>query len=294
MMRWIRHLAALSVLFCVGCIADIGLDRGSNRPLVEPAHVPVAPDKSEQFDAFGVFAVETNPSPFSETMLAMDMGRTGLPASVGTLPLRTIAARDIQDLVEHHFRHPRAGERPAFTLETIPQTLSVRKDGKLARVKISIMVRCTKQDAERTRFLSEIYTAETTGPWVDGMVPVALYEALNEIWESFLGDFLRKVRPATLLDGPELLGKVPELKYSFESQRGGSAVAAGTCLVACNGWEPGQAEEWAKKRIFVRCAKRLGAEKARVYVRYDDTLSKYDSTTQTWRLVFTAWVEDGP
>lgn len=285
-------LAALCFLFCPGCAVYVGLDRGTDRPLSEPAHIPDAPDKSGEFDAYGVFAVETDPSPFPESMLAMDMGPMGVPAGVGTLPLRKIAARNIQAIIEHHFRSPRAGERPAFSLGTIPQALSVRQDGELARVKISIRVECIKQDAQRTRLLSEVYTAETTGPWVDGKVPMALYEALDEIWQAFLSDFPRKIRPSTLLDGPEPLGMVPRLvKFDFKPRPSESAVATGTCLVECNGWPPGEAEEWVKKRIFNRCVKLLGATRDRIHVRYGNP--QFDSTTQTLRLAFKAWKDHG-
>lgn len=293
-MRCVR-LMALSLLFCTGCVAILGLEPGSDtRPLFEPANVPAVPAQSEEFEPYGIFAVDADASLFSESMLAMDMGRMGVPAGVGILPLRKIASRGIQSIVENHFRRPRTGERPAFTLSPAPQSLSVRKDGKLARVKVAIRMDCTKQDAQSTRLLSEIYTAETTGPWVDGTVPVALYEALNEIWEAFLCDFRKKVRPATLLDGPEALGKVPRLlEFTFEPTRGGYGVATGTCLVSCNGWDPAQAAEWVKKRIFVKCVKRFGTDKDRVHVRYDGK-PKYDSITQTIRFDFTAWEGAGP
>lgn len=285
--------AALCLLLCSGCAIYTGLNRGTDKPLSEPTQVPDVPDKSAEFDSYGGFAVETDPSMFSENMLAMDMGEFGVPVGVGTLPLRKIAERDIQAIVERHFRFPRAGERPAFSLATIPQFLSVRRDGRWARVKISIRVECTKQDAQRTRLFSEVYTAETTGPWVEGMVPVALYEALNEIWEAFLCDFQRKVRHSSLLDGAEPLGKVPRLvEFSLDPVHGESTVATGTCLVECNGWEPAQAEEWVKKRIFFQCVKRLGMDKDSIHVRYDGK-PKFDSTTQTLRLDFTVWEDLG-
>lgn len=286
MMRCI-HSAALSLLLCVGCATYMGLERGSTQPLAEPENIPSVPDRSEEFFDYSIFAVASDPKSFAEDMRATDMGKMGVPANVGTVPLRKIATRGIEAIVENHFRRPRADERPAFMLETIPQFLSVRQDGKLARVKISVMVRCIKQDASRRRLLSEIYTAETTGPWVEGRVPTALYEALNAIWDSFLRDFRQRVRPSTLLDGSEPLGPVPHLKFFFAPKRGDSAVATGTCHAACNGWEPGQAGEWAKKRIFLHCVKRLGADKDRVCIRY--TLEKYDSTAQAWQFEFSAW-----
>ncbi|MBQ6925141.1 MAG: hypothetical protein IJQ73_10915 [Kiritimatiellae bacterium] len=285
------HFAVVPLLLCAGCVVyHLGLDNGSRAPLSEPAHIPDAPDMSVDFAAYRVFAVASDASPFSETLIATDMGRMGVPVDVGTAPLRRIAARGIQSLVERHFRRPLADERPALALETSPQFLSVRQDGTLARVKISVAVKCVRQDGARKSLISKIYTAERTGPWVGGQVPVALYEAMNDIWAAFLRDFRQAVPPATLMGGHGEAAGMPELRaLSFGTRRDGSAVTSGKCEVACNGWEAFQAAAWAKQQIFSQCVEHLGIDKGRVRMRYDNDETRYDADSKVWRFAFATW-----
>lgn len=281
---------ALAAVILSGCASYFGLTFDSNMPLAEPADIPAAPDFSMEFAAYRNFAVATDPTPFAERVMATDMGRGGLPASVGSYPLRMIAERGIRSLVEKHFREPLPGERPAAVLETTPQFISVKQDGRIARVKMSVAIRCVKQDEARTVLLNKTYTGERTGPWVKGQVPIALYEALDDIWSAFLKDFRTDVRPTTLMDGTESSIKMPELLgLSFATKKGDAAVAVGSCKVACNGWESFQAAAWAKQQIFSQCVEHLGVGKERVRVRYDNEATKYDESAKVWSFGFSTW-----
>lgn len=290
-LRRLVPFLALPLALCAGCLTYLGITFDSEKPLAEPTEIPVGPDLSTDFAAYRNFAIATDPSSFSESILATDMGRGGLVQTVGKVPLRTIAARGIRSLVEKHFRAPLPDERPAALLETTPQFLSVKQDGRVARVKLSVAVRCVKQDEDRTVLLKNTYKGERTGPWVEGQVPVALYEALDDVWSAFLKDFRANVRPATLMDGTESSIKMPELQgLSFGTKRGDDAsVAVGSCTVACNGWEAFQAAAWAKQQIFSQCVEHLGVEKERVRVRYDNDATKFDEVAKSWKFVFSTW-----
>ena len=290
MKRFFPVLAAIPLLLCAGCMTYFGVGSNKDTLLAEPASPPDAPNFSQDFAAYRNFAAATDPSEFAPLTHATDMGRGGIPLMVGKVPLRNIAARGIRLVVERHFRVPRAGERPAFVIDTTPQFMSIRQDGRIARVKMSVAIRCVKQDEARTVLLANTYTGERTGPWVKGQVPAALYEALNDIWAAFLREFRKNVRPASLMDGVESSIKMPELQgLSFETKRGESAVAVGTCAVACNGWESFQAAAWAKQQIFAQCVEHLGVEKERVRVRYDNERTKFDAATKTWAFTFSTW-----
>lgn len=290
MKRFFPVLAAIPLFLCSGCMTYFGIGFDKDTELVELASPPDAPDFSQEFAAYRNFAAATDPSPFAQLTHATDMGRGGLTVTVGKVPLRAIAARGIQSLVERHFRVPLAGERPTFVIDTTPQFISIRQDGRIARVKMSVAIRCVKQDESRTLLLSNTYTGERTGQWVKGQVPAALYEALNDIWAAFLREFLRTVRPASLMDGTESSIEMPELQeLSFETKRGEAAVAVGTCAVACNGWESFQAAAWAKQQIFAQCVEHLGIEKERVRVRYDNERTKFNPATKTWNFAFSTW-----
>ena len=290
MRRLLLPSLCLPLALCGGCVVFYGLTFDSDRPLAEPAVLPAPVDVSADFAMYRVFAIATDPTPFEESVNATDMGRGGIPATVGKYPLRAIAARGLHSLVERHFRLPLPDERPAAVLETIPQFLSVRRDGGIARVKVSVAIRCIKQDAARTVLLSQTYTGERTGPWVNNDVPVALYEALDDIWAAFLREFRSTVRPAMLRDGDESSIRPPELRgLSFGSRYGASAVTEGTCTVACNGWEAFQTAAWTKVQLVDRCAEQLGIGKERVRVRFDDESTKYDAASDTWTFSFTTW-----
>ena len=280
----------LPIALCSGCLSYFGITFDSDKPLAEPAEIPASPDRSTDFAAYRNFAIATDPAPFAENILATDMGRGGLVQTVGRVPLRAIAARGIQSLVERHFRAPLPDERPAAVLETTPQFLSVKQDGRVARVKLTIAVRCVKQDEERTVLLQNTYLGERRGPWIKGQVPVALYEALDDIWSAFLKEFRSTVRPATLMDGSESAIKMPELRgLSFATKTGDQSVAVGSCTVACNGWEAFQSAAWAKQQIFSQCVEHLGVEKERVRVRYDNEETKFDAGSKSWKFVFSTW-----
>lgn len=282
--------AALSVAFLSGCVSYFGITFDSTRPLAEPADRPVPLDFSEDFAAYHVFAIATDPTPFAANVMATDMGRGGLTQTVGLVPLRTIATRGIDSLVEKHFRAPLHDERPAAVLETTPQFISIRQDGRVARVKMSVAIKCVKQDEARTVLLKKTYQGERTGAWIKGQVPVALYEALDDIWSEFLKDFRANVRPASLMDGAESGIKMPELRdLSFATKKGDASIAVGSCKVACNGWESFQAAAWAKQQIFLQCVEHLGVEKERVRVRYDNEATKYDEATKVWSFGFSTW-----
>lgn len=289
-MKRLVPLLLLPLALCTGCLSFFGITIDSEKPLAEPASIPSGPDRSVDFAAYRNFAVAFDPTSFAESIRATDMGRGGLTQTVGMVPLRAIAARGIQSLVERHFRAPLPDERPAAVLETTPQFLSVRQDGRIARVKLTVAVRCVKQDGERTVLLKNTYMGERTGPWVKGQVPVALYEALDEIWAAFLEEFRATVRPATLMDGSESAIKMPELRsLSFGTKKGDSSIAIGSCTVACNGWESFQAAAWAKQQIFSQCVEHLGVEKERVRVRYDNEETKFDAESKSWKFVFSTW-----
>ena len=289
-MKRTLSLLLLPLLLCTGCLSYFGITFDSEKPLAEPPKIPSGPDYSTEFSAYRNFAVATDPAPFAETIRATDMGRGGLTKTVGIVPFRRIAARGIQSMVERHFRHPLKDERPAFVFEAKPQFLSVRQDGRIARVKMSVAIRCIKQDELRTVLLKNTYEGERTGPWVKGQTPVALYEALDDIWTAFLREFRQNVRPASLMDGSESSIKMPELRgLSFKTKRGEDAVAVGTCTVACNGWEAFQAAAWAKQQIFAQCVEHLGVEKERVRVRYDNDETKFDDGSKSWKFVFSTW-----
>lgn len=290
MKRFFPVLAAIPLFLCSGCMTYFGIGFDKNTTLVEPASPPDAPDFSQDFATYHNFAAATDPSSFAELTHATDMGRGGLMVTVGKVPLRNIAARGIQSLVERHFRAPLTDERPAFVIETTPQLMSIRQDGRIARVKMSVAIRCIKQDETRMVLLSKIYKGERTGPWVKGQVPAALYEALNDIWAAFLLEFRDNVRPESLMDGTESSIKMPELQeLSFETKQNETNIVIGTCSVACNDWEPFQAAAWAKKRILTQCVEHLGIEKERVRIRYDDDPKDFDSDTKTWNFKFSTW-----
>lgn len=289
-MKRFLPLLLLPLCLCSGCLSFFGITFDSEKPLAEPAQIPSGPDLSVEFAAYRNFAVAADPSLFAETTRATDMGRGGLLETVGMVPLRAIAARGLSSLVERHFREPIADERPAFVLESSPQFISIRQDRKTARIKISVLIRCIKQDEDRTVLLAKTFVGERTGPWAKGQVPVALYEALNDIWDAFLREFRSTVRPATLMDGSESAIKMPELRgFSFGTKKGAESVAIGSCTVACNGWESLQAAAWAKQQIFSQCVDHLGVEKERVRVRYDDEETKFEPETKTWKFVFSTW-----
>ena len=282
--------AAIPLLLCAGCMTYFGICVDKDTLLVEPASPPDAPDFSQDFATYHNFAAATDPSSFSELTHATDMGRGGLTVTVGKVPLRAIAARGIQSLVERHFRVPIAGERPAFVIDTTPQFMSIRQDGRIARVKMSVAIRCVKQDEARTVLLKNTYAGERTGPWVKGEVPIALYEALDDIWSAFLKEFRANVRPTSLMDGAEIGIEMPELLgLSFATKKGDAAVAVGSCKVACNGWESFQAAAWAKQQIFSQCVEHLGVGKERVRVRYDNEATKYDESAKVWSFGFSTW-----
>ena len=289
-MKRLLCLLVLPLCLCSGCLSFFGITFDSEKPLAEPAQIPPGPDLSVEFAAYRNFAVATDPTPFAESIFATDMGRGGLAQTVGKVPLRAIAARGIRSLAEKHFRIPLKDERPAFVFETAPKFLSVRQDGRTARAKLSVAIRCIKQDEARTVLLDRTYEGERTGPWIKDEVPVALYAALNDIWEAFLKEFRANVRPATLMDGSESAIKMPELRgFSFGTKKGAESVAIGSCTVACNGWESLQAAAWAKQQIFSQCVDHLGVEKERVRVRYDDEETKFEPETKTWKFVFSTW-----
>lgn len=280
----------LPLALCTGCLSFFGITFDSEKPLAEPSTIPSGPDLSTEFAPYRNFAVATDSTSFAESIRATDMGRGGLTQTVGMVPLRAIAARGIRSLAERHFRIPLQDERPAFVLETTPRFLSVRQDGRTARVKLSVAIRCIKNDESRTVLLDNSYEGERTGPWVKGEVPIALHEALDDIWMAFLKDFRSTVRPATLMDGTESAIKMPELRsLSFGTKKGDSSIAIGSCTVACNGWESFQAAAWAKQQIFSQCVEHLGVEKERVRVRYDNDETKYDDASRSWRFVFSTW-----
>ncbi len=280
----------LPLALCTGCLSFFGITFDSEKPLAEPATIPSGPDLSTEFAAYRNFAIAADPSSFAESIRATDMGRGGLTQTVGMVPLRAIAARGIRSLVDRHFRIPLPDERPAAVLETTPKFLSVKQDGRTARVKISVSCRCVKQDENRTVLLENTYEGERTGPWVKGQVPVALYGALDDIWTAFLKEFRANVRPATLMDGSESAIKMPELRgLSFGTKTGDESVAIGSCIVACNGWESFQAAAWAKRQIFSQCVEHLGVEKDRVRVRYHNDETKYEDSSKSWKFVFSTW-----
>ena len=202
-MRRLAPLLIVPIILCSGCLTFFGITFNSDKPLVEPAQKSSGPDNSTEFAPYRNFAIATDDTPFAEWIYATDMGRGGLTQTVGKLPLRTIAGRGIHTLVERHFRTPLPEERPAAVLETTPQFLSVKKDGHTARVKLTVAINCIKQDEARTVLLSKAYTGERTGSWVDGQVPVAFYEALDDICAAFLKEFRSTGRPASLMDGVE-------------------------------------------------------------------------------------------
>ena len=289
-MKRFLPLLLLPICLCSGCLSFFGITFDTEMPLVEPAQIPSGPDRSVDFAAYRNFAIATDPSSFAESIRATDMGRGGLMQTVGMVPLRKIAARGIQSLVERHFRSPLPNERPAAVLETTPKFLSVKQDGRTALVKISVSFRCVKQDENRTVLLENTYVGERMGPWVKGQVPVALYEALDDIWAAFLKEFRANVRPATLMDGSESAIKMPELRgLSFGTKKGDASVVVGSCIVACNGWESFQTAAWAKQQIFSQCVEHLGVEKDRVRVRYDNEATKFDAASKSWKFVFSTW-----
>lgn len=290
MMRHLVPLLVVPIMLCSGCLTFFGITLDSKSPLAEPAQKTSGPDITTEFAPYRNFAIASDDTPFAEWIYVTDMGRGGLTQTVGMVPLRTIAGRGIHALVDRHFRAPLPEERPAAVLETTPQFLSVRKDGHTARVKLSIAIRCVKQDASRTVLLSETYAGERTGAWINGQVPVALYEALDDIWAAFLKQFRSTVRPASLMDGVESGIKMPELRgLAFQTKKGASEVAVGTCSVACNGWEAFQAAAWAKQQIFAQCVEHLGVEKERVRVRYDNDETKFDDKSKSWKFAFSTW-----
>ncbi len=289
MKRFVPFLL-LPLALCTGCLSHFGITFDSEMPLAEPETIPSGPDLSTDFAEYAVVPVVADPAQFAETTRATDMGRGGLLETVGMVPFHAIAARGLHVLVHRHFRDPLKDERPSMVLETSPQFISIRQDRKTARIKISVLIRCVKQDESRTVLLAKTYTGERMGPWVKGQVPVALYEALDDIWAAFLKEFRASVRPATLMDGTESAIKMPELRaLSFGTKKGDSSIAIGSCTVACNGWESFQAAAWAKQQIFSQCVEHLGVEKERVRVRYDNDETKYDHASKSWKFVFSTW-----
>lgn len=283
---------ALPLALNTGCILYLDIVGDSEALLAEPQNLPPAPNLSQAFGAYRDVPVMVDPEPFAETVRATDMGNAGVPLCVGLYPLRAIAERGLRSLVERHFRPPAPGEQPALVLETTPSALSVRKDGGMARVSMSVTVRCNKVDEARTVLLAKTYTGTRTGAWADNMVPVAVYEALNDIWLAFLEDFLLHVPPASLADRPERKTRTPVLgnmTFSTEPLPNGAARIVGVCSVSCNGREATESAEWAHQKILSLCAGHLGVDEARTGVRYDDGRTRYDEALDTWTFVFSTW-----
>lgn len=286
-------LVFASILFHTGCAIYMGLRRDSEALLKEPNSLPPPPDLSTEFADYRDVPVLIDLEPFAETVRATDMGYIGVPRCVGLYPLRAIAGRGLRALVEKHFRVPAYGEHPVIALETIPKNLSVQQDGRMARVSFSVAIRCVKQDEARTVLLANTYTGTRVGHWQDPtVVPISVYDALNDIWSAFLADFLRKV-PAGFFDMH--VGKKNETPVlgdlSFLSAKGadGAVRITGSCSVACNGLEATEAAEWAHQRILSLCAGHLGVEESHTGVRYDDGKTCYDKALDTWTFVFSTW-----
>lgn len=188
-----------AVLFS-GCLLYCGLSFDSEEPMIEPETLPSPPRRSAEYAAYRNFAVTCDATNFAETTLAYDMGYGGVPASVGVYPLRAVAARAAESLVENHFRAALPGERPVFEIDMTPAFLSVRQNRDWALVKIKIDISCKRCDGTGAELFQNSYTADRNGVWVNGKVPIALYEAFNDIISAFLDDFRRKVPPDALLD----------------------------------------------------------------------------------------------
>lgn len=288
----LKVVTASSIILATfsGCLTYFGITLNSEKPLVEPISVPDTLDNSTEFSAYRNFAIASDSSAFAETIFVTDSGSGGLTQTLGTIPFRKIANRNIESLVSNHFRTPLQNERPAAVFEITPMFISVKQSGKMARAKLSIAFKCIKQDTTRTVLLDNIYTCERTSSWSKGEVPIALYDTFNGLFSEFLKDFITKVRPASLMDGPESNIKMPELKsLSFESKDGNFSVIGGICSVSCNGWESFQTAAWAKQQIFSQCVEHLGVEKERVRVRYDNETTKYDAQTKSWTFGFSTW-----
>ena len=196
-MKMYIPFVALAIVFCSGCALfwDLqNMEGRAIRDLVEPSSLPAVPDMSTDLAEYRDIAVAYDASPFSEKLYATDMGEFGVPVNVGAVPLRRIAARDLKSLIDIHFRHPVGNELPALVFETRPQFLSVKKDRGIARVRISVLVRCFRQNETSSCLLSKKYDVERSSHWVSGTVPIALYEALNDIWEAFLLDFRKTIQ----------------------------------------------------------------------------------------------------
>jgi len=290
----IRMALMLSSALCSGCAIFWMLHTGSELPLAEPSPVPASPDRSAQFGDYRGFAVAID-SDFTEWVPATDMGRMDVPVSVGLYPLRAIAERDLRMLVARHFRASVSGERPAALLEANPQFLSVRKDGGTARVRIDIFLRLVRQDKARTVLFAKKYSGVRTGVWIDGTVPMALYEAMNDIVSAFLNDVLEKVPPSSFQDGGETPPPAPPApvfeNLSFDPETGPGKVAgiSGRCTVSCGRMEATEAGRWARERIRVLCAEHLGIEEKRLGIRYDDARTLYNEETRIWTFAFSAW-----
>ncbi len=290
----IRITLALSFSLCSGCAVLSMLHTGSELPLAEPNSLPALPDRSPQFGDYRDFAVALDPD-FPEWVRATDMGRLDIPVCVGLYPLRAIAERDLRMLVARHFRASVPGEQPAALLEANPQFLSVRKDGGTARIRIDLSLRLVRQDKARTILLAKKYSGERTGFWIDGTVPRALYEAMNDIVSEFLDDVLGKVPPSSFKeDGetPPPASSTPVLEnLSFDPDPGPGKISgvSGRCTVSCVNVEATEAGRWARERIRVLCAEHLGIEEKRLGIRYDDARTLYDEGTKTWTFAFSAW-----
>ena len=193
-------LALLPALLCGGCVLYCALNPDSEEPLTDPDQIPPPPILSAEYAAYRNCAVACGAKRFAETTRAYDMGYAGVPACVGVYPLKAVAARSTESLVANHFRVPLPGESPAAEIDITPSFISVRRNGNTALVKIKIDVACTRQDGTGRELFRESYTGERTGEWVRGRIPVALYEAFNDIMRAFLEDFRRKVPPDALSD----------------------------------------------------------------------------------------------
>lgn len=193
-------LALLPALLCGGCILYCALNPDSEVPLTEPDHIPSPPSLSAEYAAYRNFVVACDAKRFAETTRAYDMGYGGVPACVGVYPLKAVAARSTESLVANHFRAPLPGESPVAEIDISPSFISVRRNGSNALVKIKMDVACRRQDGTGRELFRESYTGERTGEWVGGRIPVALYEAFNDIMCAFLDDFRQKVSPDALTD----------------------------------------------------------------------------------------------
>ena len=199
-MKKFRATALSAAVLCSGCAMYGAFAFDSDEPLAEPGARPPAPVRPAEYALYRDVPAVCEAGLFAETTPAYDMGHGGVPASVGVLPLRPIAERSMESLVGNHFRFPLPGERPALEIDMTPAFISVRRNRDAALVKIKIDVSCRKCAGTREELFRNSYAAERRGEWAEGLMPVALYEAFNDISGAFLDDFRRKVPPGALVD----------------------------------------------------------------------------------------------